>query len=48
MSKISSPLPEGNLVITTPSTFWHKDVARRLLLLLLSELEAEYRARGVG
>jgi Uma2 family endonuclease len=28
-------LHEGNLVITTPSTFWHKVMARRLLLMLL-------------
>ena len=27
-------LHEGNLVIMTPSTFWHKAVARRLLLML--------------
>lgn len=27
-------LHEGNLVIMTPSTFWHKDMARRLLLML--------------
>ena len=27
-------LREGNLVIMTPSTFWHKDMARRLLLML--------------
>jgi Uma2 family endonuclease len=28
-------LHEGNLVIMTPSTFWHKVIARRLLLMLL-------------
>jgi Uma2 family endonuclease len=27
-------LHEGNLVIMTPSTFWHKDMARRLLFML--------------
>jgi Uma2 family endonuclease len=27
-------LHEGNLVIMTPSTFWHKDMARRLFLML--------------
>jgi Uma2 family endonuclease len=27
-------LHEGNLVIMTPSTFWHKAMARRLLLML--------------
>jgi len=27
-------LHEGNLVIMTPSTFWHKDVAGRIYLLL--------------
>ena len=27
-------LHEGNLVIMTPSTFWHKVMARRLLLML--------------
>jgi hypothetical protein len=27
-------LHEGNLVIMTPSTFWHKVTARRLLLML--------------
>src|SRR3954466_7138225 len=27
-------LHEGNLVIMTPSTFWHKVIARRLLLML--------------
>jgi Uma2 family endonuclease len=27
-------LHEGNLVITTPSTYWHKEMAGRLLLLL--------------
>lgn len=27
-------LREGNLVIMTPSTFWHKAMARRLLLML--------------
>jgi Uma2 family endonuclease len=28
-------LHEGNLFIMTPSTFWHKVIARRLLLMLL-------------
>ncbi|MFF5294707.1 Uma2 family endonuclease [Paractinoplanes globisporus] len=27
-------LHEGNLVIMTPSTFWHKSITRRLLLML--------------
>jgi Uma2 family endonuclease len=27
-------LHEGNLVIMTPSTFWHKEMARRLFLML--------------
>lgn len=27
-------LHEGNLVVMTPSTYWHKDMARRILLLL--------------
>jgi len=27
-------LHEGNLVIMTPSTFWHKEVARRLVFML--------------
>src|SRR3954451_19855080 len=27
-------LHEGNLVIMTPSTFWHKDMARRLFRML--------------
>jgi len=27
-------LHEGNLVIMTPSTYWHKDMARRLMFML--------------
>jgi Uma2 family endonuclease len=27
-------LHEGNLVIMTPSSYWHKVIARRLLLML--------------
>ena len=27
-------LHEGNLVIMTPTTFWHKDMARRLMFML--------------
>ncbi|MFC3990161.1 Uma2 family endonuclease [Actinoplanes siamensis] len=29
-------LREGNLFITTPSTYWHKRMARRLLLMLFA------------
>jgi Uma2 family endonuclease len=29
-------LHEGNLVVMTPATFWHRTVARRVMLMLLS------------
>src|SRR4051812_44465639 len=40
-------LHEGNLVIMTPSSFWHKEMARRLLLMLLRAGLNAYQDPGV-
>jgi Uma2 family endonuclease len=40
-------LREGNLVIMTPSTFWHKAMARQLLLLLHAAGLNAFQDRGV-
>src|SRR3982751_37151 len=40
-------LHEGNLVIMTPSTYWHKDVAGRILLLLHAAGLQVFPAPGV-
>lgn len=40
-------LHEGNLVITTPSSFWHKAMARRLLLILHAAGENVFQDPGV-
>lgn len=40
-------LHEGNLVIMTPSTFWHKAMARRLLLMLYAAGLEVFQDTGV-
>jgi Uma2 family endonuclease len=40
-------LHEGNLVIMTPSSFWHKAMARRLLLMLHRAGENVFQDPGV-
>jgi hypothetical protein len=40
-------LHSGNLVIMTPSTFWHEDTTRRLLLMLHAAGLNAYQDPGV-
>jgi Uma2 family endonuclease len=40
-------LHEGNLVIMTPATFWHRDIAHRILLMLRATGAQAYLDPGV-